>query len=243
MIFAAIVVVLLDDPPLSSSLPVSSTLWPTCGVNCESSPSTRYERFGLADADAEPDGEGVVAPLVPVALAAPLVACVSVNFVSLAGAVEPVVPVAPRVPAAGVARSRHPVMVILLASDDGFCAVAVCGDAGGDVCGCDDGDELWGACANAAIVIAHVRMAHVPDHIRMLILSLLLCFLPRIGGCNVRATDDSETAECRSIRIVVIEPHIAAFCEGRMKEPVVDRNAPCRCDTAVVARDSTFSKY
>ena len=97
---------LVAEPDERSTVPVTSTLWPTCGLSFESSASRRY----VLPVDEE--AEGVVAPAVPAVVppvvVAPVVlvpleadepavdAFVRMNFASLE-LVLPVVPVAPEV--------------------------------------------------------------------------------------------------------------------------------------------------
>src|SRR6266508_6169601 len=70
-----------------STVPVISTLWPTCGVSLASSASRRYS---LATAVV-----GGVVPAVPVVPVALIAAFVRRNFTSLAPRVAPAVPLVP----------------------------------------------------------------------------------------------------------------------------------------------------
>jgi hypothetical protein len=113
-----------------STIPVISTLWPTCGESFESSPSRLYE---LAVALAAP-----VVPAVPAAPADVLgVTLFRTNFAAAddAPAAAPVVPVGAA--ALALARSRHPVSVTVFWASALRCIPAddVVGACGG-VVGC-----------------------------------------------------------------------------------------------------------
>jgi hypothetical protein len=98
---------------LVSSVPVTSTLCPTCGVSFESSASSRYCDIALAE-PAVPEVDGGV-------LLEPIVAFARMNFVSLA---RPAVPVVPVVLEASAARCKQPVTVIgVFDALDGGCEV------------------------------------------------------------------------------------------------------------------------
>jgi hypothetical protein len=107
---------------LLSTVPVTSTLWPTCGVSFASLASSRYS-FAAAERLAVPE---VPVVLVALLLLLPVVTLARMNFVSFA--VEPVVGVVPVVPVgAAVARCTQPVTVILSAA-------ALLDDCGGGGC-------------------------------------------------------------------------------------------------------------
>jgi len=129
-----------------STVPMISTLWPTCDVSFASSASRRYSL-----ATAVLDGDPAVPAVLPLGLIAALV---STNFDSLdAGLVLPLVPVG-----ADFASCTQPVTVIALSAPL---------DADGDG-GCD-GDELGGFCARAAAVTPNTIAAHVTDQNRIFI--------------------------------------------------------------------------
>jgi hypothetical protein len=104
-------------PDAGSTVPVISTLCPTCDANFDSAASSLYS---LAD--------GAAPPAVPVAPGAPAgsldlaEAFVRLNFASAAAGAAPVAPVVPAGP--GAAFSTHPVTVMALDDDmpwDGDC--------------------------------------------------------------------------------------------------------------------------
>ena len=102
---------MLAPVALLSTVPVTSILWPTCGVSFASSPSRRYDDAVEAVA---------AAPLVPVALAEAPVTFVWTNFGysvvgdALAPAPSgPAVPLLPAAALASLARSRQPLTVTL----------------------------------------------------------------------------------------------------------------------------------
>jgi hypothetical protein len=145
----------LDDvleEPAFSTVPVISTLWPTCAVSWLSSASSRYD-FALDDADGLLELV-VLVPEVPAVLL-PAGTVFNTNFVSLEALVLPDVPVDPGVAlGAALERSMQPVTVILLAALE----LGVCDeDDGGVVC--------------AAIVTVHAIAAHVPNHRLFVIVS------------------------------------------------------------------------
>jgi hypothetical protein len=133
----------------SSTVPVISTLWPTCAVSFESSPSNVYELAIGRDAPLVPavDGELLVAAM----------ALFSVNLALLAaaGAPAPLVPVG-----AGVAFSRQPVTVTVFALSEERCV-------GCDADGVDGVDGVCplgvGVCAERLTAIAHATTPAAPN--------------------------------------------------------------------------------
>jgi len=107
----------LDGEAESSTVPVISTLWPTCGVSLASLASSRYS---LADRLAVPE--------VPVVALGLVVMLVRTNFVSFIAEVEDVDEVVPLVPVGvACARCTQPVTVIALSLELlGVCGGVVC---------------------------------------------------------------------------------------------------------------------
>lgn len=150
---------------VGSTVPVISTLWPTCGVNKASSAASN--RYSLATAvlgtvPAVPAVPAVAAVLEPLVLIA---AFVNRNFVSLAGLVAPTVPLVP----VGICSVRwtQPVTEMLLAG-----AVVV-----------DGADEGGCACASSPTVTPETTAIHAPDQSLHCIICLLL-FGAWTAGCN-----------------------------------------------------------
>jgi hypothetical protein len=124
-------------PFACSTVPVISTLWPTCGVSLASSPSSRYSLAIAAG--------GFAAPAVPAVAEGLIDALFSMNFVAFSDAAPaaPLVAVGP-----GSALATHPDTVIAFAAPpcDGFCGAG-------------------GSCARSPTLTPTAMAAHVPDQI------------------------------------------------------------------------------
>ncbi len=163
-----------DDPALadSSRLPVTSTLWPTCGVNFESSASSRYCAPALA-VPARTDA--VLEPELAEVDWGPIDAFINMNPPALAVRVEPDVPVVPV--ALSVPRWRHPVIVTERA--DVLCDARPF---------CDLDDERF--CATTAVVIRPTaRAAQAVEEIRVVIMPP---GATTIDACVLQLSDQSQ---------------------------------------------------
>jgi hypothetical protein len=165
--------------PLSSTVPVISTLWPTCGVSFASSPSSLYSVAVVDVADA------LSAPAVPVALLGLFDASFSTNFVSFVA----VAPATPLVPVAVCsALPTQPVIVTL------FAAVLELD--------CEVGDS-W---ARSPMLTPSTNVAHVADQILdFMVPPVVIRSARRECNCGTATGSDVDRLFIRILRVTTIQ--------------------------------------